>query len=54
MHASGPRRDVVIEHLSTSMEAGNILVKIAAASLTKDVGIVGRRANGYGSRCSAE
>lgn len=54
MHAFDPRRDIHIEHPSTRMEAGNILVKIAAASLTEDVGVVRRRANGYRSRCSAE
>lgn len=54
MHAPDPRRLIVIEHLSTRMEAGNILVKVTAASFAEDVGVVGRRANGYGSRRSAE
>ena len=54
MHASDPRRDIDIEHLSTRMEAGNILVNITAASLAEDVGVVCWRANGYRSRRSAE
>ena len=53
MHPSAPRRDIRIEHLSTSVEAGYILVNIAAASLAENVGVVCRRANGDGSRRSA-
>ena len=53
VHPSAPRRDSVIEHLSTRVEAGNILVKITAASLAENVSVVCWRANGYGSRCSA-
>ena len=54
MHALDPRRDIDIEHLSTRMEAGNILVKITAASLAEDVGVIRWGANGYRSRRSAE
>ena len=54
MHAPDPRRDIDIEDLSTRMVAGNILVKITAASLAEDVGVVRWRANGHGSRRSAE
>ena len=54
MHAFVPRRLIDIENLSTRMEASNILVKITAASLTEDVGVVRWRANGYGSRRSAK
>ena len=53
MHAHGPRREIGIEYLSTRVEAGNILVEVTATSLTEDVGVVRRRANGHGSRRSA-
>ena len=54
MHATHPRRDIGIEHLSTRMEAGDILVKITAATLAEDVSVVCWRTDGYGSRRSAE
>ena len=54
MHALEPRRGIEIEHLSTRMKAGNILVKVTTASFAKDVGVVRGRANGYGPRRSAE
>ena len=53
MHALGPRREIGIEHLSTRVEAGNILVEVTATSLAEDVGVVCWRADGYGSRRSA-
>ena len=53
MHASAPRRGTGVEHLSTRVEAGNILVKVTSASLAKDIGVVSWRANRYGSRRSA-
>ena len=54
VYALDPRRGIEIEHLSTRMGAGNILVKIATASFAKDVGVIRGRANGYGPRRSAE
>ena len=54
MHALDPRRGIEIEHLSTRMGARNMLVKVTAASFAEDVGVVCWRANGYGSRRSAE
>ena len=53
MHASAPRRDIDIEHLSTRMGAGNIFVKITASSFAKDISVVCWGTNGYGSRRSA-
>ena len=53
MHTLGPRREIGIEYLSTRVEAGNIFVEVTATSLTEDVGVVRRRANGHSSRRSA-